>query len=610
MKLVAKFVNAYRTRQHWDKILLFLFTLFVYIHNLSPGVFGTDSGDFLTASLAKGVPHPSGYPLYTLLGILFQSLPIVATPAWKMGLVSAIISSLSVVVVYLIAKILTKSRYISLASSLTLAFLYPFWLYAEVVEVFSLHYFFILLLSYIAIRFYKTKEKRNLYYLAFFLGVSLTNNLAIILLFPAILILIFISYPKVLLDYKLLLKSFLFLVLGLTPYVYIPIAASYDPVVNWGKVVNLENFLDLILRKQYGWGKFNPGNSLNHYILYWRTFINPIIPILSLLGGFYLIKKRQYGLFLFLLLSFLALGPLYFKYTVREFVSSIGKFGSLERFYIQSIVSAMLFVPAGLLAFQELIQKLLKNKVLRKFTRTIFVVTIFTIPLASFITNFENTNLSHNFIGDNLGYDILNTLPENSILLSQDDHNVFNALYIQLAYDIRPDIYIPGRHDSLIGIATASGMNEQEAEKYTIENGGAIENEVFLNALPNMLRQRDVFSDFILSEVQVFDNELGKVIYVPYGLVYKLYFESKYKLTKEEYLSEIEMISSLFSTKAFKENESTLGENINYSVIKRKYALAYYNIAGFLAKYYNDTETAKAYLQKGLELDPLAKPTN
>src|SRR3989344_5643683 len=83
-------------------IFLFVFTFLVYLHHLSPSVYGGDVGDFLTAILLKGVAHPSGYPLFTLLGILFNGLPFGQTPAWKVGLISVISSSAAVVLVYFI----------------------------------------------------------------------------------------------------------------------------------------------------------------------------------------------------------------------------------------------------------------------------------------------------------------------------------------------------------------------------------------------------------------------------------------------------------------------------------------------------------------------------
>ena len=167
-KLSMKIIKYLKKNKYIDLVFLFYLTFFVYVHNLSPSVYGGDSGDLLSAAITKGVPHPSGYPLFTILGILFLKFPINATPAWKVGLVSALFSSLTVITAYLLVYQLVKNRYYSIICSLTLAFIYPFWLYSEIVEVFTLHSFFILFLLLLRLRcLHLLLEKRHTYRGAF-----------------------------------------------------------------------------------------------------------------------------------------------------------------------------------------------------------------------------------------------------------------------------------------------------------------------------------------------------------------------------------------------------------------------------------------------------------
>src|SRR3989344_4086918 len=145
----------------WDffiPFLLFFCVFFVYLHNLSPSIYGYDSGDFATAIIAKGIPHPSGYPLYTMLGILFNMLPIGQAIAWKIGLVSVFSSAFAVLFSYFIILELLKNRTAAVFGALSIAFFYPFWLYAEVVEVLALNSFFVVLLIFLAVKFHKTKK--------------------------------------------------------------------------------------------------------------------------------------------------------------------------------------------------------------------------------------------------------------------------------------------------------------------------------------------------------------------------------------------------------------------------------------------------------------------
>jgi len=214
-------------------LALFILTSTVYIHNLSSGIYGGDSGDFVTAIIAKGVPHPSGYPLYTLLGILFSYVPLAKTFVWKISLVSSLFSSLSVVVMYLIVKEITKNRIVSVLASVLLAFFYPFWVYAEVPEIFALHSFFILLISFLSLLYLRVRNTKILYALFFTFGLSLTNNESIILLLLPVALTLFIARDTLVRTRERIVKYFLFFSAGLLPYLYIPLAALHHPAINW-----------------------------------------------------------------------------------------------------------------------------------------------------------------------------------------------------------------------------------------------------------------------------------------------------------------------------------------------------------------------------------------
>jgi len=56
--------------------------------------YGVDGGDLLAAVLTNGVPHPTGYPTYMLLGNLFQRIPL-GTPYFRGTLLSALPSALA-----------------------------------------------------------------------------------------------------------------------------------------------------------------------------------------------------------------------------------------------------------------------------------------------------------------------------------------------------------------------------------------------------------------------------------------------------------------------------------------------------------------------------------
>jgi hypothetical protein len=96
-------VSARPTARVGWLILAFGVPLFVYLQTLAPDLtwahYGADGGDLVTAAYTLGVPHPPGYPTYSLLGWLFTRLPL-ASVAWRVGLLSAISTAAAAALIY------------------------------------------------------------------------------------------------------------------------------------------------------------------------------------------------------------------------------------------------------------------------------------------------------------------------------------------------------------------------------------------------------------------------------------------------------------------------------------------------------------------------------
>jgi len=70
--------------------LVFFITLGVYIATLAPSVTLEDSGELITGAVKFGVPHPPGYPLWTMSGFLMSHLFPFGNLAWRMNLMCAL----------------------------------------------------------------------------------------------------------------------------------------------------------------------------------------------------------------------------------------------------------------------------------------------------------------------------------------------------------------------------------------------------------------------------------------------------------------------------------------------------------------------------------------
>ena len=594
---------------------IFIFTFLVYIHNLSPSVFGGDSGDFLSAAYVKGIAHPSGYPLYTILGILSLLLPINKPPAWTVGLVSSLSSTLSVVLVYLIVNKISKNKIISAISALTVAFTYPFWIYAEVVEVFSLHNFFILAIIYSTLLYIYDKQEKYILATAFFIGLSLTNNLSIVLIFPVIGLVILVTDWRLVINFKLLLKSLFVVILGLLPYLYIPIAASKNPPLNWGRVVNIQNLIAIITRKDYGWNNVLTGYKQNivltnadAYLIYLKNYAT-IIPVLfALLGFVYLLlrngdRKRKLTTFILFLGCYLFLGPIFILIAGLD-LTNYGTIAILERFYLSSIIVLDLIFPFGVLLFLETVWKILKNKkLINLVTKTVYI-SFLVVPLSILITNYRKTNLSNVHIGENLGVDILTTLPQNALLLVVDDSLAFNTLSTQLVQGTRPDISIPGNHGGTEQLMAIYGLSESEINKILIERHNKIDKNIVYSSIAPLLAQgKEVFTD---TGFTIEDEKYGKIVTIPYGMIYQMVLEDKEKsVSEDEYLNRADDIFSKYHLEEIKNNDNLISENLVFEHIRRFYVRSYITTSKYIFDRYKDENKSVLYFQKAKEIDTL-----
>src|SRR5260370_7246978 len=87
-------------------LALVLGALALYMATLLPGIGSGDTAEFQRVAPTLGVPHPTGYPLYSMLGWLWSRLPLGGTPASPMNLFSASSPPLPVGALFLSARAL------------------------------------------------------------------------------------------------------------------------------------------------------------------------------------------------------------------------------------------------------------------------------------------------------------------------------------------------------------------------------------------------------------------------------------------------------------------------------------------------------------------------
>jgi 4-amino-4-deoxy-L-arabinose transferase-like glycosyltransferase len=145
--------NRLARNRLWLPILLFIGFFGLYLFTLAPDLLPADNGEFQLVAANLGVAHPPGFPLYTLLAHLMTRLPVGPTDAYRVNLLSAVTSSLTVVLVYLSATAIGRGRLAGLIAALALGTATTFWAQATTANIRSLTALLAALTFYALIRF-------------------------------------------------------------------------------------------------------------------------------------------------------------------------------------------------------------------------------------------------------------------------------------------------------------------------------------------------------------------------------------------------------------------------------------------------------------------------
>ncbi len=213
----------------------------LYIRTAAPTLGGAfDSEEFQYVASTLGIAHATGYPLYLLLGKIFTTLVPLGNVAYRMNLLSALISAATVVVVYLNAMILTRRQIASVATAALFATNTAVWRQAGVASVGPLHLLIVAAIVYAMMRWHN--KRAPLPVAAFLFGLGLAHHRTVFLLAPAIAILILFDDPGIVRRPREIAKNLFWLTLPLLFYLYIPIFGSNTP----GYANTLQGFINEI----------------------------------------------------------------------------------------------------------------------------------------------------------------------------------------------------------------------------------------------------------------------------------------------------------------------------------------------------------------------------
>jgi hypothetical protein len=603
---------------------------------MAPTVSFIDCGELATVCVKLGIAHPTGYPLFTILGHLFSFIPF-PEEVFRITFMCGVISSLAVVVFFNMLVFIFRELYlepdskkdnsknptfakglndltvyfISFSSSLILAFSFTFWNVANSIEVYSLHCFYVISIIYVMLKashftFQLNKEMERYWILfGFLVGLTFSNHLSSVFLSVGCIYLYFSVSGFNDVSYKRLAFIAIFFLIAFTAYIYYPLRAD-NPWISWGYPKNLYNFYRHFTGKQFSVWMFSSTEVTSKQFSYYISAFPKeffYFPLILSLFGLIEIFKSQKRLFYFTVLLF-AFNIFYaINYDIHD----------IDSYFLLSYIVNSIWIAFGILF---IVKRAKTNKL---------QISVASLLIAAVIlfSNYKENDESNNYFVRDYTFNVYNSAPGKSIIItSQWDFFVASSWYYQMVKGMRPDIAVIDKellrktwyiHHIQVHYPDIYERSKTEFETYNVEltkfehetsryTSPQTEtdkqdlmkiNNAFL-ALMNSLVDKD-YSDYAIyttSEIEQNNQErFGKdYIRIPEGIIFRLTKDKNLPVTPEPDL------------------QYTISNEKDYyhNFIMNAYYTYYVQRANFLMNK-NEFDTAEKLLQKALELSPQDK---
>jgi hypothetical protein len=234
----------------------------LYAYTAAPGIvtFFDDTLEFQTVAPTFGIAHPTGYPLYTLIGGAWVHLLPFGTWAGRLNLLSALFAAMTIALLaHITARLVTRSDgspnlWAALAAATVFALGPVWWGQATVAEVYALHNLFVasILAATIGIN-QRSHPDRHVTFLMLLFGLGLTHHRTTILLLPPVALYLLWSVPGIWRPRRVWLVWLAALLLPLILYLYIPLRAAMGVRdLNGSYLPGWTGFWNHVLARQYG----------------------------------------------------------------------------------------------------------------------------------------------------------------------------------------------------------------------------------------------------------------------------------------------------------------------------------------------------------------------
>ncbi len=450
-------------KKHYSYVLG-LFIFIIYLITLAPSVMMIDTGELATVQATLGIAHPTGYPLFTVIGWLFLKIPLPVTQIFQSNLLAAIFCAGAIILFFKSLGMLFEHTFIAsipvskekkkkgktispavvlslsgfekyfvlTSAALFIAFNETFWQQSTSVEVYSLQALLYMIILFAALKFFftTTPTLKGYLFLSASVALGFTNHMTTLLFIPG-LIYLFFAKTGISKDVikKILLMALIFIGVILLGYSYLFIRASQNPELNWGNPFNLENFLRHITGKQYQVWMFSSiedaKKQLADYVINLPSVFAYLPLIFSAIGLFQLFKLSR-KIFYFLLITYVFSVLYVINYNIHD----------ISSYFLLSNIILVIFAGFGIAK----IFLVIKTKIPISYAN---YLSISVIVILTFILNFGKVNSGGIYVYEDYTKAVLNSVPAKSVIFSyQWDYFISSSYYFQKVENFKPDVAI------------------------------------------------------------------------------------------------------------------------------------------------------------------------
>ena len=436
--------------------------LIVYLRTLCPVLFFGDSGELIAAAKVGGLAFPTGYPAYMLALEIFIRLPLgrlapngdVVDPlAWQANLLSALFTAAGCYLFYLLVCRMTKLPVVAFAAALCVAFGRTLWQQSLVAEVYTLNALLCIAIIYFDFLLLESRRGRHLVLRWLFQALALANHPTSIFLIPLGLYTAFIYFRKSAERRKLhsLKWAVVAFAGGLATYLYIPIAAHFNPPLNWENPDTLSSFWKYISRSTYSYefsiwrGDPKGANPVTLALAYFRWAwpnTGPALAPLALIGmiAAFRVRDQFRGFRLAALFTYIILLAFFWIYYIGVSGYDIQY---MEVYYIINHLLAILFAVWGLAYLVPIVFRGADIRSPLYALGTGLFLLIVAVLLGT--SNYRYADRSGHLIAHLYMEDVANTLPtDKPVVLITDGDDIFMFWYAQYGRGELKDVVLIG----------------------------------------------------------------------------------------------------------------------------------------------------------------------